>query len=160
MQLSHWFILAPTPSCPRGLSRLHHHFLIKYFHGVGGSRRSCASNNESCIHTESTPHTPFICKLSPILAWAGVRKNLESFWTSPTEAILWDSVWRLAWRLTMGLLGSPDTTAPSDEIREQKGNQKKAKKRQDLCILHRSCEGVGSLACVCLLFSVTFSCLF
>lgn len=160
MQLSHWFILAPTPSCPQGLSRLHHHFLIKYFHGVGGSRLSCASNNESCIYTESAPHTPFICKLSPILAWAGVRKNLESFWTSPTEAILWDSVWRLAWRLTMGLLGSPDTTAPSDEIREQKGNQKKAKKRQDLWILHRSCEGVGSLACVCLLFSVTFSCLF
>lgn len=91
MQLSHWFIPAPVPSCPWGLSSLHSNFLIKYFHG--GNRLSSASSYESCIYTlrRTLLYTTHL-QAKSILAWAGVPSPLESLWTSPTEATLWGSV--------------------------------------------------------------------
>lgn len=91
MQLSHWFIPAPAPSCPWGLSSLHRNFLIKYFYG--GNRLSSASSYESCIYTlrRTLLYTTHL-QAKSILAWAGIPSPLESLWTSPTEATLWGSV--------------------------------------------------------------------
>lgn len=91
MQLSHWLIPAPAPSCPWGLSSLHRNFLIKYFHG--GNHLSSASSCESCTYTlrRTLLYTTHL-QAKSVLAWAGVPRPLESLWTSPTEATLWDSV--------------------------------------------------------------------
>lgn len=77
-----------------------------------------------------TPHIPFICKLSPILAWAGVPKNLESFELPLQRPFSETMSERLAWYLTVGLLPSPNTTVLSDEITKQIKEIKENLKRE------------------------------
>lgn len=104
-----------------------------------------------------TPYIPFICKSSPILAWAGAPKNLESFWTSPTETILWDSVWKTC---LVSHCGASSISKYHSFIwwdhRTKKETKEKPKREMELVDLAQKQWGVGTLACVHLLFLVTF----
>lgn len=128
----------PRPLLSTGIIKGSPSFPYKVF-PRGGNGLSCASNNESCVSTESTPHIPLICKLSPVLAWAGVLKNLESFWTSPKETILWDSVCRtwLSAHDEAPLVPRYHSSIWWDH-RAKRKSKESSKERQDLWILHRS----------------------
>lgn len=94
MQLSHWFILAPTPLPSMGIIKASPWLPYKVFPGRKSSIICFKQWVMYLYLLQSTPRVPSFCESGCFLAWAGVLKNLESLWTSLMKEALWDSIWK------------------------------------------------------------------